>query len=107
MGAPEGNKYALRHGHGDPRARSITYNSWRAMCDRCNQPTHKWYHRYGQRGITVCPEWQGRGGFQRFLADMGERPNKDYTLDRIRNAEGYCKDNCKWSTKSEQNRNRG
>lgn len=43
--------------------------------------------------------------FENFLADMGERP-KGKTLDRIDNTKGYFKDNCRWATQSEQNRNK-
>ena len=37
--------------------------------------------------------------------DMGEKPSLSHTLDRIRVNENYTKDNCKWSTKFEQNNN--
>ena len=33
-------------------------------------------------------------------------PQFDMSLDRINNNEGYSKDNCKWSTRSEQMSNR-
>jgi len=42
--------------------------------------------------------------FESFLADMGERPEK-HSLDRKNNALGYFKENCKWSTGTEQARN--
>jgi hypothetical protein len=38
------------------------------------------------------------------LADMGERP-KGTTIDRIDGTRGYCKDNCRWATRSEQQAN--
>lgn len=36
---------------------------------------------------------------------MGPRP-KDKTLDRRDPNKGYCLDNCKWSTRKEQSRNK-
>lgn len=79
-----------------------TYQSWVDMRRRCNNPERPDYPRYGGRGIKVCDEWQE--SFETFLADMGERP-EGLTLDRKDNAGPYCKDNCKWSTRTEQGRN--
>ncbi len=50
----------------------------------------------------VCERWLK---FENFFEDMSERP-KGMELDRIDNEKGYCKDNCKWSTRTEQTRNR-
>lgn len=101
-----GNQNARRHGHsGDGYDRSLTYNTWRTMKERCYRTTHKWWYAYGGVGITVCDRWLGKTGFACFLEDMGPRPDKSMTLDRIRGKEGYSKENCKWATKSEQRRN--
>lgn len=78
------------------------YRIWVGMKGRCNTPTSKDYPNYGGRGIKVCPEWES---FERFYADMGPRP-KGTTLDRKENDGDYCKDNCRWATVLEQNRNR-
>jgi hypothetical protein len=76
------------------------------MADRCNNPNHNHYKYYGGRGIKVCKRWQGKDGFVNFLSDMGERPSLKHQIDRIDNNDGYYKENCKWSTKIEQARNR-
>ena len=79
------------------------------MNSRCHNPNHKWYRRYGERGITVDPRWrQGNPeGFVNFLADMGERPSKEMTLDRFPDPDGsYTKDNCRWADKTLQRSNR-
>lgn len=71
------------------------------MRNRCLNPRQRAFADYGARGITICPEWLTFAGF---LADMGERP-EGHTLDRKDNNKGYTKDNCRWATRKQQNRN--
>lgn len=92
----------MKHGHTKSNIITQTYNSWKAMKARCYQKNNSRYYNYGAKGITVCEEW--KNSFATFVADMGERP-QDCTLDRIDNAKGYLKENCKWSNKFEQARN--
>lgn len=79
------------------------YNTWCDMKSRCNNPNNRSYRRYGGRGITVCDRWAGR--FKNFLDDMGEKPSPLHSLDRIDNDKGYFPENCKWSTRQEQQLN--
>ncbi len=88
------------HGQTD----SPEYSSWRHMLERCLNPNHHAYVRYGGRGITVCDRW--RASFEAFYEDMGTRPSLAYSIERIKNEEGYYPDNCKWGTPEEQARNR-
>jgi hypothetical protein len=78
-----------------------TYESWQAMKNRCLSKSQLSYQRYGGAGITIDPAWME---FANFVADMGERP-EGMTLDRIDNVKGYSKNNCRWATVAEQNRN--
>ena len=77
------------------------YKSWIAMLARCRNPNRSNYGRYGARGLTVCERWLT---FTNFYADMGPRPSGT-TLDRIDNDRGYEPGNCRWATRSEQNKN--
>lgn len=78
------------------------HHSWRSMKARCLRKTHHAYDRYGGAGITVCERWMS---FPNFLEDMGPRP-ENTTLDRIDNTKGYSKENCRWATWTQQQRNR-
>ena len=79
------------------------YRIWTDMLQRCANKRHKQYKNYGGRGITVCARWLK---FVKFINDMGKRPNKKLTLERIDNDKGYHIDNCVWATRTQQNRNR-
>jgi hypothetical protein len=74
------------------------------MKQRCRGSNPDSIPKYKDKGIGLDdPRWEK---FENFLADMGERP-PGTTLDRRDGWKGYCKRNCRWSTQSEQNRNRG
>lgn len=83
---------------------SPEYRSWGAMLTRCNNPNATGYNRYGGAGVRVCERWLK---FENFLADMGERPSLDYSLDRYPDKFGdYEPSNCRWATAKEQQANR-
>lgn len=82
------------------------YISWKAMHGRCKETGTTTAKAYGERGISVCERWCGRGGFINFLADMGNKPSPEHSLDRINNNEGYYPENCRWATLIQQATNR-
>lgn len=89
----------ITHGlHGTP-----TYITYHAMIQRCCNENNPNYDRYGGRGICVCDRWLE--SFESFVLDMGIRPD-GLEIDRIDNNKGYSKDNCRWTSKKTNNRNR-
>ncbi len=90
-------KYNWKHG----LRRHSAYNSWTGMMGRCYNPRLKSWKRYGGRGISVCSRWHS---VVNFIEDMGEKP-PGKSIDRINNDKGYCKSNCRWATRVQQNNN--
>ena len=95
-----------KHGFADTRP----YRIWTLMKDRCSNPKHPYYYRYGGRGIKVCNEWlHDFQAFHTWATANGydeTAPRGQCTLDRINNDGNYCPENCRWVDMVEQSRNR-
>jgi hypothetical protein len=99
------NNYAkATHGHSRGKKVTPTYRAWAAMNNRCYKPNDARYADYGAKGVEVCDAW--RLDFSAFLADVGERPEGRYSLDRIDPNGNYEPGNVRWATPEEQNRNK-
>ena len=63
---------------------------------------------YYDRGIRVCQQWRllTKYSIDNFIAEVGLRPSKLYSIDRIDNNRGYEPGNVRWATKQEQSDNR-
>lgn len=73
------------------------------MKTRCDNPNSKSYARYGAKGVSYDPSW---ADFNNFYNDMHEGYEQGLWLDRKDGTKGYSKDNCRWVTPTESNRNR-
>lgn len=95
-------KHGRRIGARGTSLKTRAYVAWTDMRQRCRNPNHKNFDRYGGRGIQVCARWDD---FANFLADMGE-PAPKMWLERKDNDGHYEPDNCRWATIREQTRNK-
>lgn len=79
-------------------------NIYYGMRDRCLNPGNRNFHRYGGRGIVICPEWlYSKDAFIKWSLDNGY--NALLTIDRINNDGNYEPSNCRWITPKENVRN--
>jgi len=93
------------------------YGIYRGIKKRCYSESDKAFPDYGGRGICMCSGW--KASFKAFSNDMGPRPSKEHSIDRIENngnySCGHCSEciekswpmNCRWATRDVQRRNQG
>lgn len=79
------------------------YYIYHSIKARCYNPNATRYECYGGRGVKMCERWLE--SFENFYEDMGDRPSKSHSIDRIDSNGHYSPDNCKWETVDKQNRN--
>lgn len=84
--------------------KSPEYTAWYSLIQRCTNQNNPRYPSYGGRGIEVCERWQN--SFIDFYDDMGPRPSKNHSIDRINNDGNYEPSNCRWTTRKVQQNNR-
>lgn len=68
------------------------YHVWKGMRQRCSNPNNKRYHRYGGRGIKICPEWDSAEVFIKWALEHGYK--KGLTIEREDNDGNYEPSNC-------------
>lgn len=83
--------------------KSPLYRVWVRMHQRCYDPKIEKYPHYGGRGITVCERWHD---VTKFHEDMSPLYRDGLWLDRIDNDGPYSPENCRWTARSTQQRNK-
>lgn len=80
------------------------YGIWSGLKNRCLNKNNTSYKNYGGRGISVSPDWLT--SFEVFWRDMRNGYDDSLEIDRIDNNGNYCKENCRWVTRKQNNQNR-
>ena len=96
------SKYMKHKTHG--MSKTAEYKTWMGIKERCYNNKHPSYLLYGGRGVFMCEEW--KCNFEKFLMDIGTRPSKEHSIERVNVNEGYSKENCIWATRKQQCNNR-
>ena len=82
------------------------YKVWQGMKERCSNPSHVRYHRYGGRGIQVSEPWQSDYlSFRTWAMDHGY--SLGLQIDRINNDGNYDPENCQWVDSATNAKNKG
>lgn len=87
-----------KHGEGHDNKTRL-YTIWCGMRQRCNNSNHHAFSLYGGKGVKVCDEWNDYTAFKSWALSHGYADN--LCIDRIDPSKGYCPDNCRWITASE------
>lgn len=90
--------------HGLSKSFQKLYWVWKAMRQRCNNPSCKDFPHYGGRGITVCEDWGKFENFHQWAVSSGYR--EGLTIERKNVNDNYCPENCTWIGNEYQSRNR-
>jgi len=94
-------EWASTHCRTHGESHSVEFSVFMGAKNRCNNPNEPAYRHYGGRGIEFRLV-----SVTDLIADIGRRPTDSHSLDRIDNEGHYEVGNIKWSTFSEQSRNK-
>ncbi len=83
------------------KSKTAEYHAYKSAFHRCVRKESQDYPRYGGRGIKFL-----FASFEQFMRELGPKPSRVHSLDRINNNGNYELGNVRWATRSQQSRNR-
>ena len=87
-------EWASRNMSTHKMSNTTLYNVWLRIKSRCYYPKNNRYHRYGGRGIKMCPEWLDFTNFYNWSMNNGYK--EGLTIERIDIDKDYEPSNCCW-----------
>lgn len=96
-------------------SKTSLYKVWAHIKQRTQNESNPYFFNYGGRGIKICNRWFS--SFVAFHEDVGDKPSKVHTIDRIDNDGNYSCGKCdecqannwpmnvRWATRSQQSLN--
>jgi hypothetical protein len=82
------------------------YRLWRNINKRCYNEHTRGYANYGGRGISNYWKDDAANFIYYIKKELGDRPSKTHSLDRINNNGNYEPGNIRWATQKEQCQNK-
>jgi len=87
-----------RHGESSSRL----YRIWTGILQRTGNSNHKYYDKYGGKGVHVCDKWTKFRAFREWALANGY--SDELTIDRLDSDGHYEPSNCEWVTPAENNK---
>ncbi len=93
--------YSRRQHYRHGMSKTLEYRAYTDAKHRCNNSNNARYAEYGGRGIKFCFD-----DFLTFIREVGPRPSKRYSINRIDNDGNYEIGNVCWTLRRIQYKNR-
>ena len=81
------------------------YTRWLSTVQRCTNPNHASYKRYGAKGIRLSEDLRSFEDYRDYVSSLPGYDPINRSLDRIEGSIGYEEGNLRWTCRSTQTAN--